>query len=110
NEATAAVAKNVPISPPQRYFEDDIVLQVAKTGDVVVTIGGQIVTEKRNPFGRHAEKLDPSGGRGNWLEKQLKKANPLATLGRIIRRHRLRSERNGSVGSNGAGEIVSLAY
>lgn len=36
SEATAAaLAKNVPSSPPQRYFGDDIVLQVTKTGDVV---------------------------------------------------------------------------
>ncbi|CAB1100674.1 unnamed protein product [Ectocarpus sp. CCAP 1310/34] len=138
SEATAVVAKNVPSSPPQRYFGDVIVLQVTKAGDVaaelydahtatleilaylsamlpppsveVVTIGGQIVMEKGNPFRRQTEKLDPSGERGNWLEKQLNKANPLSTVGRIIRRHRLRRERNDSASSNGADEIVSLAY
>ncbi|CAM9236862.1 unnamed protein product [Ectocarpus sp. 4 AP-2014] len=110
SEATAAVAMNGPSSPPPAYFGDDIVLQVTKTGDVVVTVGGRIVVEKRNPSTRQAEKLDPSGGRGNWLEKQLWKAHPLATLGRIVRRHRLRREGKSSGGSNGINENVSFGY
>ncbi|CBN77255.1 conserved unknown protein [Ectocarpus siliculosus] len=110
SEATAVMAKNGPSIPPPTYFGDDIVLQVTKTGDVVVTVGGRIVVEKRNPFARQAEKLDPSGGRGNWLERQLWKANPLATLGRIIRRRRLRREGKSSGGSNGIDENVSFGY
>ncbi|CAM9663667.1 unnamed protein product, partial [Ectocarpus sp. 6 AP-2014] len=110
SEAPAVMAKNGPSSPPPTYFGDDIVLQVTKTGDVVVTVGGRIVVEKRNPFTRKAEKLDPSGGRGNWLERQLWKANPLATLGRIIHRRRLRREGKSSRGSNGIDENVSFGY
>ncbi|CAM9276267.1 unnamed protein product [Ectocarpus sp. 8 AP-2014] len=110
SEATAVMAKNGPSIPPPTYFGDDIVLQVTKTGNVVVTVGGRIAVEKRNPFTRQAEKLDPSGRRGNWLERQLRKVNPLATLGRIIHRHRLRRKGKSSGGSNGMGENVSFGY
>ncbi|CAM9435686.1 unnamed protein product, partial [Ectocarpus sp. 12 AP-2014] len=109
-EATTVVAMNDPSSPPPAYFGDDIVLQLTKTGDVVVTVGGRIVVEKRSPLTRKADKLDPSGGRRNWLERQLWKANPLATLERIIRRHRLRGKGKRSGGSNGINENVSFGY
>ncbi|CAM9920459.1 unnamed protein product [Ectocarpus sp. 13 AM-2016] len=109
-EATTVVAMNDPSNPPPAYFGDDIVLQVTKTGDVVVTVGGRIVVKKRSPLTRKADKLGPSGGQRTWLERQLWKANPLATLERIIRRYRLRGEGKRSGGSNGINENVSFGY
>ncbi|CBJ26731.1 hypothetical protein Esi_0042_0101 [Ectocarpus siliculosus] len=75
---------------PLPYWGDGTVLKVTETGDVVVSIAGEIVIEMANP--RKAKK-------GGWFRNHVRKHNPIRKVGDAFRRH-LHSRRKGSSNSD----------
>ncbi|CAM9592132.1 unnamed protein product [Ectocarpus sp. 12 AP-2014] len=81
---------------PLPYWGDDTVLKVTETGDVVVSIAGEVVIEMVNP--RKAKK-------GGWFRNHLRKLNPIRKVGDAFRRHR-HSRRKGSSSSGDPSDSI----
>ncbi|CAM9196902.1 unnamed protein product, partial [Pylaiella littoralis] len=104
SEATAAVDKTKnDRDEPSRDWGDDVVLTLTDTGSVVVTVGGHVVIDQRNP--NEAQK-------GTWLKRTLRKINPVAKVKNAFRRSRSRRSAGSKINNDDSkrDSIVSNQY